>query len=230
MKPGATTMPCASMLRRADAPSNFTPFNEESLDREDDDLGSGGPLLVPGQPGTRRSLVLVGGKDGSLYVLDRSHLGKFQELSNSHAAQVIRFRAGIYATPAYWNGHVYILASGDYLSAFALDHGRLSAKPDAMSAQRFGNPGATPAISANGKSNGIVWLIETKTWNGADQPAVLHAYDAANVGRELYNSEQNSARDRIGLTLRFTIPTVVKGRVYVDAKHRVDVYGLLPSH
>jgi hypothetical protein len=172
----------------------------------------------------------VGGKDGSLYVVDRGHLGKFQETSNSHAAQVIRFRGGIYSAPAYWNGRVYILAGGDYLSIFALDHGKLTAQPAAMSTQRFGNPGATPAISANGTSNGIVWLIETKTWNGSDRPAVLRAYDAANVARELYNSEQNSDRDRVGLTLRFTIPTVVDGRVYVDAKHRVDVYGLLPSH
>jgi len=206
----------------------FTPFNEKALNREDDDLGSGGPLLLPPQSGAPNGLVLVGGKDGSLYVLDRSRLGKYRESNNSHAVQVIRFRDGIYAAPAYWNGRVYILPGGDYLSAFTLDHGKLSAKP-AMGAQRFANPGATLAISANGSSNGIVWLIETKTWNGADQPAVLHAYDAANVARELYNSEQNSARDRAGLTLRFTIPTVVNGRVYVDAKHRIDVYGLLPA-
>jgi hypothetical protein len=109
-----------------------------------------------------------------------------------------------------------------------LNQGKLSAK--AMGAQRFGNPGATPAISADGTGNGIVWLIETKTWNGADRPAILRAYDAANVARELYNSEQNSARDRAGLTLRFTIPTVAGGRVYVDAKRRVDVYGLLARH
>jgi len=207
----------------------FTPFNEKSLDSRDDDLGSGGPLLLSRQPGAPLGLALVGGKDGSLYVLDRGHLGKFQESSNGHAVQVIHFRGGIYSTPAYWNGRVYIVASGDYLSAFAVDHGKLSARPDAMSLQRFANPGATPAVSANGTSNGIVWLIETKTWNGADKPAVLHAYDAANVARELYNSEQNGARDRVGLTLRFTVPTVVDGRVFVDAKHRVDVYGLLAS-
>ena len=207
----------------------FTPFNEKLLNRDDADLGSGGPLVLPRQPGDSRGLVLIGGKDGNLYVLDRGRLGKYQESGNSHAVQVIRFRDGIYAAPAYWNGHVYILASGDYLSAFALDHGKLRQPPDAMGAQRFGNPGATPAISANGTSNGIVWLIETKTWNGADRHAVLHAYDAANVAREIYNSERNSARDRVGLALRFTIPTVVNGRVYVDAKGRVDVYGLLAS-
>ena len=143
--------------------------------------------------------------------------------------QVIRFHDGLYAAPAYWRGHVYALAEADYLSAFAVAKGRLADKPDAVGTQKFGNPGATPSISANGTRDGIVWLVETKTWNGADQPAILRAYDAANVAKELYNSERNSARDRMGLTLRFTVPTVVNGRVYVDAKLRVDVFGLLPS-
>ena len=161
----------------------------------------------------------------TFWIADR--LGKYQEGSNP-AVQVIRFRGGIYAAPAYWNGRIYLLASGDYLSSFPVRQGKLADKPDVMGAQRFGNPGATPAISADGARNGIVWLIDTKAWNGTDRPAVLHAYDAANVARELWNSEQNSDRDRVGLTLRFTIPTVVNGRVYVEAKRRVDVYGMLP--
>jgi len=207
----------------------FTPFNESALNSKDLDLGSGGPILVPGQPGEHRRLVLIGGKDGTLYALDTGQLGKLQDTGNSHAMPAIRFRGGIYAAPAYWNGHVYVLASNDYLSAFAVNKGKLSERPDAMSDQRFLDSGATPAISANGTRNGIVWLIDTKTWNGSDRPAVLHAYDAANVARELYNSEQTAQRDRVGLTLRFTVPTVVNGRVYVDAKRRVDVYGLLPA-
>jgi hypothetical protein len=121
-----------------------------------------------------------------------------------------------------------MLPSEDYLSDFSLENGRLSARPLAMSEMRFGNPGATPAISANGDRNGIVWLIETKVWNDfGDRTAVLHAYDAANVARELYNSEQNSRRDHAGKALRFTIPTVVNGQVYVEARGEIDVYGLL---
>jgi hypothetical protein len=205
----------------------FTPFDEKVLNREDQDLGSGGPVLVPAQRGDARRLVLAGGKDGILYVLDRARLGKYQE-SGNNAVQAIRFRGGIFSAPAYWNGRVYILASGDYLAAFPVRQGKLADKPEAMGAQRFHNSGATPAISADGARNGIVWLIESKTWNGADRPAVLHAYDAANVARELRHSEQNSERDRVGKTLRFTIPTVVNGRVYVEAKGKVDVYGLLP--
>ena len=209
----------------------FTPFNEKLLNSRDDDLGSGGPLLLPRQTGMPFGLVLVGGKDGSLYVLDRGHLGKFQQGSNSPAVQVIRFRDGIYSAPAYWNGRVYILAGGDYLSAFALDHGRLSARPDAMSVQRFGNPGATPSCLGqwHQQRHRLADRDQGLEWRPGRHVAVLHAYDAANVARELYNSEQNGARDQVGLTLRFTVPTVVDGRVYVDAKHRVDVYGLLPS-
>jgi hypothetical protein len=204
----------------------FTPFNEKVLNSQDDDLGSGGPVLLPGQPGDTRRLLLAGGKDGRLYVLDRARMGKYQEGGND-IVQMLRFRGGIYAAPAYWNGRVYMLASNDYLAAFPVRQGKLAVQPDAMGSQRFGNPGATPAISADGTRNGIVWLIETKAWNGADRPAVLHAYDAANVAHELWHSEQNSGRDRVGQTLRFTIPTVVYGRVYVEAKGRVDVYGLL---
>jgi hypothetical protein len=204
----------------------FTPFNEKVLNSQDDDLGSGGPVLLPGQPGDTRRLVLAGGKDGRLYVLDRARLGKYREGSND-VVEVLRFRGGIYAAPAYWNGRVYMLASNDYLAVFPVRQGKLAMQPDAMGAERFGNPGATPAISADGGRNGIVWLIETKAWNGADRPAVLHAYDASNVAHELWHSEQNSNRDRVGQTLRFTIPTVVNGRVYVEAKGRVDVYGLL---
>jgi hypothetical protein len=183
-------------------------------------------MLLPVHP-PNRSVVLVGGKDGSLYVLDRDRLGKYHAGDNSHAVQSIRFRDGVYAAPAYWNNHVYMLASDGNLSAFAVEKGKLSDRPDSVGMQRFGNPGATPAISANGNRSGIVWLLETKAWNGADRSAILHAFDASNVARELYNSEQNSQRDRAGLCLRFTIPTVVSGRVYVPVKGRVDVYSLL---
>ena len=128
---------------------------------------------------------------------------------------------------AYWNGHVFTLWSRGVIQDFALSNGRLSATPMAQGARVFTDPGATPTISANGTRDGIVWVLETKTWNGDDRPAILHAYDAANVATELYASESNAKRDRAGTALRFTIPTVADGRVYVGAKGEVDVYGLL---
>jgi hypothetical protein len=92
---------------------------------------------------------------------------------------------------------------------------------------RFPDPGATPTISANGNANGIVWLLRSKGWRAPDRPAVLYALEAANVARELYNSEQKPERDRAGLCLRFNVPTVARGRVYVGAIGELDVYGLL---
>jgi hypothetical protein len=117
----------------------------------------------------------------------------------------------------------------DTLKAFAVEDGRLRTTPSAQGDTKFIDPGATPTISANGAKDGIVWVLKSKGFMAADIPAVLHAYDASNVAHELYNSEQNSSRDRAGTALRFNIPTVANGRVYVGAKKELDVYGLLPE-
>lgn len=195
----------------------FTPSNQEALNARDADVGSGGPMLIPG---TR--LLVMGGKNGALYVLDRDHMGHYQSGGNSHAIQTLIPGKGIYSAPAYWNGHVYILASDDFLSDFVLDRGRLPEQPTARGGRRFANPGATPAVSADGAKNGIVWVLETRVWNDfGKRPAVLHAFDATDIGHELYSSGQN------GPALRFTVPTVANGRVYVGTKGEVDVYGLL---
>ncbi len=132
----------------------FTPYNEKALNSEDADLGSGGPVLLPDQPGSHPRLALVGGKDGKLYVLDRDRLGKFNPAGNTVAVRVFSMLGGVYAAPAYWNGHVYVLATNDYLKDFALVRGQLSEAPVAIGTRRFGNPGATPAISANGSRDG----------------------------------------------------------------------------
>ncbi len=205
----------------------FTPFNQEKLNDADNDLGSGGPLLLPDQPGPHPHLLILGGKGGTIYVIDRDLMGKFHEGSDSHAVQTLPAADSVFGAPAYWNQHVYFLVSNDVLKDYALKDGQLSRQPVAHGDTKFTDPGATPTVSANGSKNAIVWVIETKGWQSPDTRAVLRAYDAANVAHELYDSEQNSGRDRAGKTLRFTIPTVVDGRVYVDAKGELDVYGLL---
>lgn len=205
----------------------FTPSGEKLMNREDDDLGSGGPMLLPDQPGSHPHLLLAGGKNGILYVLDRDRMGHFQTGGDSHAVERYRFHGGIYAAAAYWNGHVYMLPSSEMLRDIPIQNGQLNFDQMKAGVQRFANAGANPTISADGARHGIVWLIESKTWNGRDKPAILHAYDAADVSRELFHTEQFPSRDRPGLTLRFTIPTIAGGRVYVDAKGEIDVYGLL---
>jgi hypothetical protein len=206
----------------------FTPENQERLNTSDADLGSGGPLLLPDQPGRHPHLLLIGGKGATIYLLDRDHLGKYQKVTNAYPVQTIRAASDILGAMGYWNNHVFFLGSQDVLRDFAIEQGHLNLKAAARG-PKFTDPGATPTISANGSTNGIVWVIQTKTWNGSDRPAVLHAYDAADVEKELYNTEENSPRDRPGKALRFTIPTVVNGRLYIGTKGEVDVYGLLPA-
>jgi hypothetical protein len=205
----------------------FTPFNAEELNAHDNDLGSGGPMLLPDQPGPHPHLAVVGGKAPMIYVLDRDHLGHYQPQSNSHAVQTITTKGGIFGSMAYWNRNVYVLSDSDALRDFEVKDGKLAFK--ATSSFRFEDHAATPSVSANGDKDGIVWVLSSKGWNSPDRNAVLHAADASNVAHELYNSEQNAARDRAGTALRFNIPTIVNGLVYVAAKREVDVYGLLPA-
>ena len=171
----------------------FTPSDQAAMNAHDQDLGSGGPILLPDQPGPHPHLVLIGGKNGTLFMLDRDRLGHYQTRDNNTVVQQMSVGKGIYSAPAYWNGHADVLANENYLLAFALDRGRFS-EHASQESHKLENFGGTPTVSANGVRNGIVWLIETKAWNDADRPAVLHAYDASNVAREIYNSEEKTVR------------------------------------
>ncbi|HEY1945405.1 MAG TPA: hypothetical protein VGG97_00245 [Bryobacteraceae bacterium] len=200
----------------------FTPFNQAALNRSDSDLGSGGPLLIPQQAGFKERLLVLGGKGAEIYVLDRDALGKFHQYDNRNALQSIRVGGGIFGAPAYWNGHIYYLPSDDSLKDFALHGNRLSSEPAAI-APASGHSSTTPAVSANGSKDGIVWVIET------GRMAVLHAYDASNIANELYDSRTFRDRDQAASSLHFTIPTVAGGRVYVPAAGEVEVFGLLDT-
>jgi hypothetical protein len=205
----------------------FAPFNVDALNAGDSDLGSGGPMLLPDQAGAHPHLAVVEGKGSTLYLVNRDHMGHWQPLSDSHAVQTIHLPNGVFGSMTYWNHCIYVLSDSDALRQFEVKEGKLS--PKAASSNTFPGVSATPTVSANGSRDGVVWILRSKGWNSFDQSAVLYAYDAADVGHELYASEQNASRDRAGLALRFNIPTVVNGHVYVGAKHEVDVYGLLPA-
>jgi hypothetical protein len=205
----------------------FAPFNVGDLDASDNDLGSGGPMLLPDQPGPHPHLALIAGKGAMMYLLDRDHLGQYSSENNDHAVQTVPTAGGIFGSMAYWNHHVYVLSDGDSLRDYEVKNGKLAFK--ASSSFRFGDHAATPAISANGVRDGIAWVMSSKGWDSSDRVAVLHACDASNVAHELYNSNQNAPRDKAGKALRFNIPTIANGHVYVGAKGEVDVYGLLPA-
>jgi hypothetical protein len=206
----------------------FTPSNEQELNEHDSDLGSGNPVLLPDEADPNRHLLVIAGKGKTLYLIDRDHMGKYQPLNDRHAVQTLPLHGAAFGAVSYWNHHIYELVGQDWLRDYELKNGLLTLHATA-GGNWFIDPGATPTVSGNGNRDGIVWAIESKGWRSRDRPFVLHAYEAANIARELYNSEQNAVRDRGGLTLRFNIPMVANGKVYIGAKKEVDVYGLLPA-
>jgi hypothetical protein len=202
----------------------FTPFDQADILAGDSDVGSSGPTLLPDQPGPHRHLLLQPTKHSVLYVIDRDQMGKFHADNDAIPQRIPMFGEGLGAM-AYWNSHVYFAANNDALRDYSLANGQLT--PRSSSANKF-EMGATPSVSANGKTNAIVWGVATKNWDGPDTTAaVLYAYDATKLGQPIYTSEQNSQRDRAGFATRFVIPVVINGRVYFGTRNEVEVYGLL---
>jgi len=130
---------------------------------------------------------------------------------------------GMWSMPAYFNGNVYFWGSNDVLTQFPISNGTLASNPSSSSGLTLGNYAPTPSISAHGTSNGIVWAIDSTNFDGPG-PAVLHAYDATNVGTELYSSA-NLLADKAGNGVKFTVPTIANGKVYIGTQTELDVYG-----
>jgi hypothetical protein len=136
--------------------------------------------------------------------------------------------AAVFSTPAFWTNNIYYAGDDDYLKQFQLYNGLLSSAAIEEGSAKVGYPGATPVISANLGAAGIVWVCNNGDGVQKTAPAILYAYDAANISRQLYNSSQARTRDQAGLAVKFNLPTVVNGKVYVGTSGEVDVYGLLP--
>ena len=202
----------------------FTPSNEKELNAKDWDLGSQGPVLFEDPKGPHQHLLVVAGKQGRLYLIDRDRMGQHQ-LQSDDVVQSIKLPAA-YGAAAYWNRHVFYTDYKFITHDFELDRGQLTQK---AVTEPMASLAATPAVSSDGSENGIVWVLSTKMWNESfvDKAAVLHAYDARNIAHELYNSEQRSDRDRVGMAVRFAVPTVANGYVFIGTRGRLDVYGLL---
>ncbi|WP_255581013.1 PQQ-binding-like beta-propeller repeat protein [Caballeronia sp. dw_276] len=203
----------------------FAMFDVVAQAAADNDFGSGGAMLLPDQTtsnGTVKHLAVGAGKDNNIYVVDRDNMGKWNPATNNIWQMLSGVLAGgIWGSPAYYNNVVYYGGQTDALKALPVTNALLATTPSSQSPTRFPYPGATPAISANGVSNGIVWAAE----NGA--VAALHAYDATNLGRELYNSNQAGARDQFGAGNKFITPMIAAGKVYVGTTNGVAVFGLL---
>ena len=209
---------------------DFTMSNMVSESNGDVDLGSGGAMVLPtltdalGHP---RELAVGAGKDGNAYVVDRNNMGKFNKSNDSAIYQQFGLGGSVFSSPAWFNNTLYYGPVGQQLAAYPFSGGSFGS-PSSQSSKVFTYPGTTPSISANGSSNAIVWAMENSS------TAVLHAYDAANLGTELYNSNQAAnSRDNFGVGNKYMTPTIANGKVYAaatssdDSTNVVGVFGLL---
>jgi hypothetical protein len=208
----------------------FTPDNELTLEGDDLDLGSTAGLIPPKQSGSDPDEIIGADKQGTIYVVDRDNMGKYHSSSNDVIQSITGAKAGYFGTPAYFNDAVFFAGQGANLDRYTLTKGKLSKTPASKSPKTL-TAGGTPSISANGTANAIVWVVDAKATSGST--AELHAYKASTVSDELYNSQQDASRDTLGQGIRFSVPTIANGNVYVGSKtsgtYSLYVYGLLSA-
>ncbi len=220
----------------------FTPQDQGTLETDDRDLGSGGVLLLPDQPGSFPHIMVQAGKEGRIYVVNRDQL----TTDNSHYCsgcsndtEIIEESSsgaigGMFSGPAYWNNNIYFWGVGDVLKSIPIANGlpdftNISSNPTSQ----LGFPGASLSVSSNGTATGtaILWAIDATQYGSPGPgpgPAVLHAFDATNISDQLWSSAQSANnRDAAGNAVKFSTPTISNGKVYVGTSSEVDVYGLL---
>jgi hypothetical protein len=201
----------------------FTPYDQANLNTNDLDVGSGGVMLLPDQTGTYPHLMVAGGKPGKIYLINRDMMTAGNNHYNNGGPdavlQSVALGNGLLSTPAYFNGRIYWGPSGNVLTSFAVSNGSLSSQISGPRAFQY--PGSSPSVSANGTVNGLIWTVQRTS------PAVLIASNPTNLMTELYNTTLNSARDALTNGVKFAVPTVANGKVYVGGQYALAVFGLL---
>ena len=207
----------------------FDMHNTATESDADEDLGSGGALVLPDlkdAAGNTWQLAIGAGKDRRIYVVNRNSMGKFNTQKDNAIYQVINhaLAGGVYSMPAYFQNTVYFGPYGDALKAFSIENAKLVPTPASKTSAVFAYPGTTPSVSANGNQNGIVWAVESH----GDDAGVLHAYDAHDLTNELYNSNQAGIRDAFADN-KYITPMIANGKVFIGTRTGVMVFGLFPQ-
>ena len=226
---GNAIMKLSTKDNRAAVSDYFNMYNTVAESQADEDLGSGGAMVVPNfkdASGTLHELVVGAGKDANIYLANRTNMGKFNPNNNSQIYQEVTgaLAGSVFSAPAFADHKIYYGAVGDSIKAFSFNsQGMLNSTPASATATNFAYPGATPSISGNSAGNMILWATENT------DPIVLHAYNANNLTQELYNSNQAAGgRDHFGDGNKYIAPMIANGKVYVGTTDGVGVLGLLP--
>jgi hypothetical protein len=214
----------------------FTPCDQATLGFAD--FGASAPLLLPDSAGSAAAphLAVSASKGGSLYIVNRDHLGRYDSICPDLSSRVQTVAVGdgpILSTPIFWNSSIYVAAGNGKLKSFPVSGGVVATSPSSsQSAETLGPLGATPVISSNGANSAILWLIDSSgalPFPTPSTPAILRAFDPSNSLNETYNSGMAAgSRDTAGPAVKFTVPTVANGKVYMGTQTELDVYGLLP--
>jgi hypothetical protein len=206
----------------------FTPDNQQLLDDDDKDLGSGGITILPNTMGSPSDpdLMIAEGKLGEIYLINRDNMGKFNPNANNVVQEISDGGYGEFNSAAAFGTTLYYVGVRDVAQAYKIVDATIQAIPKSkgQTSKTFNYPGATPMVSSNGGKAGIVWILDIGT-------NTLRAYSAGNLHRLLYSSsEARGNRDSVGQVVKFTVPTIANGKVYVGSSNSLDIYGLLAGH
>ncbi len=214
----------------------FTPYNQATLAADNTDLGSGGPMLMPGT-----SLLVGLGKDSIFRVVNSTDMGHYNSSVDDDVQEFSATNTPFFSSPIYWNSPnngpvVYIWGKSDSLKAFKFTGSLFQTTPVSEStiqnSSGFSNAAAL-SLSANDNltGTGIVWSSAPLSGVATGVPVlgVLRAFDATNLTTELWDSTQNLTRDNVGNYAKFNPPTIANGKVYVGSfSGQLQVYGLNP--
>ncbi len=218
---GDTVMKFSPNLMRLDW---FTPYDQETMNLSDADLGSSGATLLPTQTGPHPHLLVTGGKSGNIYLVNRDAMGGFFPDHNQIVQYLPTVMGAAFGNPSVGPGYLYWWGAGDALKAFPLSGGVLGTPT--IGTTVGGYPAAVTSVSSNGLGNAIVWAIETDSYVTSG-PAILQAFLGSNITVKLYDSRVRAARDNPGPAVKFSTPTIANGKVYVGTQNSVSVFGLL---
>ncbi|MGC9943218.1 MAG: chitobiase/beta-hexosaminidase C-terminal domain-containing protein [Verrucomicrobiota bacterium] len=212
----------------------FAPSNAVALSDGDQDLGSAAPIILPDSAGSAAHphLVVGGGKTSPIYLVDRDNMGRFNGTTgNNLIVQEFNGSSGgdRDTTPAFFNNTLYIMDYNSRVGAYTITNALFNTTPVESPDGYANKGGASACISANGSTNAIAWAVANDGADSPASPAILRAYNATNLTQELYSSDQIASRDSAGDGVKFTIPTIANGKVYVGAQYSLTVYGLATS-
>ncbi|MBV8050470.1 MAG: hypothetical protein JOZ80_04740, partial [Acidobacteriaceae bacterium] len=213
----------------------FTPDDVITLNNEDADIGSGGPMALP-----NTNLIVGMGKDGILRLVNTENMGHYNSGANADVQEFVATTGVFMGSPIYWNSPnhgpmVYLWGGGDYLKAYEFNGSTFATSPATQSGMTTpsGYSNSSPlSISSNGAQagTGILWAASPYSGNANHSivPGILRAFDATNLSTELWDSQMNAARDGVGNYAKFSPPTIANGKVYLASfSYQLLVYGLL---